>query len=133
MWWFRPRRSHAASQALLQLEQGVFLRLRFIGVSSTDREVGGIFAFRAWKRLSDLADVLKKKDYAICVELAREYDNSSVQHNVDEENVLLKLFISHIPCWVSLANSPPACWNCLLRKEKIGLEVSIRPGNSDTY
>ena len=45
------------------------------------------------KRLSELADVLKKRDYARGAELAREFDNSSVQHIVDEENVLLKLFI----------------------------------------
>jgi hemerythrin-like domain-containing protein len=45
------------------------------------------------KRLSELADVLKKKDYARGAELAREFDSSSVQHIVDEENVLLKLFI----------------------------------------
>ena len=45
------------------------------------------------KRLSELADVLEKKDYARGAELAREFDNSTVQHIVDEENVLLKLFI----------------------------------------
>jgi len=45
------------------------------------------------QRLSKLADVLEKKDYARGAELAREFDNSSVQHIVDEENVLLKLFI----------------------------------------
>ena len=45
------------------------------------------------KRLSELVDVLDKKDYARGAELAREFDNSSVQHIVDEENVLLKLFI----------------------------------------
>ena len=45
------------------------------------------------KRLSELADFLEKKDYARGAELAREFDNSIVQHIVDEENVLLKLFI----------------------------------------
>jgi hemerythrin superfamily protein len=45
------------------------------------------------KRLSELADVLEKKGYARGVELASEFDKSSVQHIVDEENVLLKLFI----------------------------------------
>ncbi len=45
------------------------------------------------KRLSELTDVLEKKDYARGAELAREFDNSTVQHIVDEENVLLKLFI----------------------------------------
>jgi hemerythrin-like domain-containing protein len=45
------------------------------------------------KRLSELADVLEKKDFARGAELAREFDNSTVQHIVDEENVLLKLFI----------------------------------------
>lgn len=45
------------------------------------------------KRLSELADVLEKKDYARGAELAKEFDNSTVQHIVDEENVLLKLFI----------------------------------------
>ena len=45
------------------------------------------------KRLSDIAGVLEKKDYTRGAELAREFDNSTVQHIVDEENVLLKLFI----------------------------------------
>jgi hemerythrin-like domain-containing protein len=45
------------------------------------------------RRLSELTDVLKKRDYARSAELAREFDNSTVQHIVDEENVLLKLFI----------------------------------------
>ena len=45
------------------------------------------------KRLSELADVLEKRDYARGAELSREFDNSTVQHIVDEENVLLKLFI----------------------------------------
>lgn len=45
------------------------------------------------KRLSDLADVLEKKDYPRGAQLASEFDNSSIQHIVDEENVLLKLFI----------------------------------------
>lgn len=45
------------------------------------------------KRLSELADVLEKKDYARGAELAMEFDNSTVQHIVDEENVLLKLLI----------------------------------------
>ncbi len=43
------------------------------------------------KRLSELVSVLEKKDYARGAELAREV--GSVQHIVDEENVLLKLFI----------------------------------------
>jgi len=45
------------------------------------------------KRLSELVDVLDKKDYTRGAELAREFDNSTVQHIVDEENVLLRLFI----------------------------------------
>ena len=45
------------------------------------------------KRLSELAEVLEKKNYARGAELAREFDNSTIQHIVDEENVLLKLFI----------------------------------------
>jgi hemerythrin-like domain-containing protein len=45
------------------------------------------------KRLSELADVLEKEDCARGAELAREFDNSTVQHIVDEENVLLKLFV----------------------------------------
>ena len=45
------------------------------------------------KRLSELAHVLMKKNYARGAELAREFDNSTIQHIVDEENVLLKLFI----------------------------------------
>jgi hemerythrin-like domain-containing protein len=45
------------------------------------------------KRLSELADVLKKRHYVRGAELTREFDDSSVQHIVDEENVLLKLFI----------------------------------------
>ena len=44
-------------------------------------------------RLSELADVLEKHDYARGAELARDFDNSTVQHIVDEENVLLKPFI----------------------------------------
>jgi len=45
------------------------------------------------RRLTDLMDVLAKKDYARAAHLSREFDNLSIQHIVDEENVLLKLFI----------------------------------------
>ena len=45
------------------------------------------------KRLTDIIDVLAKKEYARAAQLASEFDNSSIQHIVDEENVLLKLFI----------------------------------------
>jgi hemerythrin-like domain-containing protein len=45
------------------------------------------------KRLADLADVLAKKNYPRVARLVIEFDNSSIQHIVDEENVLLKLFI----------------------------------------
>lgn len=45
------------------------------------------------KRLAGLIDALEKKDYGRGAQLAKELDNSSIQHIVDEENVLLKLFI----------------------------------------
>ena len=45
------------------------------------------------KRLRDIIDVLGKKEYARAARLVSEFDNSSIQHIVDEENVLLKLFI----------------------------------------
>jgi len=45
------------------------------------------------KRLEDLIQALARKDYARGAQLASEFDNSSIQHIVDEENVLLKLFI----------------------------------------
>jgi hemerythrin-like domain-containing protein len=44
------------------------------------------------KRLSDLTAALQRKEFA-GAQLASEFDNSSIQHIVDEENVLLKLFI----------------------------------------
>lgn len=43
--------------------------------------------------MADVIDVLAKKDYQRGARLASEFDNSSIQHIVDEENVLLKLFI----------------------------------------
>jgi hemerythrin-like domain-containing protein len=45
------------------------------------------------ERLADLIDALEKKHFERGAELAREFDSSSIQHIVDEENVLLKLFI----------------------------------------
>ena len=42
--------------------------------------------------MADIIDVLAKKEYARAAQLASEFDNSSIQHIVDEENVLLKLF-----------------------------------------
>jgi hemerythrin-like domain-containing protein len=45
------------------------------------------------KRLADLANVLAEKDYRGVARLVTEFDNSSIQHIVDEENVLLKLLI----------------------------------------
>jgi hemerythrin-like domain-containing protein len=45
------------------------------------------------KRLADIADVLAKKNYPRVAHLVSEFDNASIQHIVDEENVLLKLFI----------------------------------------
>jgi hemerythrin superfamily protein len=45
------------------------------------------------KRLADLADVLAKKNYPQVARIVSEFDKSSIQHIVDEENVLLKLFI----------------------------------------
>jgi hemerythrin-like domain-containing protein len=45
------------------------------------------------KRLADLIDALEKKAFDRGARLASEFDNSSIQHIVDEENVLLKLFI----------------------------------------
>jgi hemerythrin-like domain-containing protein len=45
------------------------------------------------KRLTDLADVLAEEDYLSVARLVGEFDNSSIQHIVDEENVLLKLLI----------------------------------------
>ena len=43
--------------------------------------------------MADIIDVLAKKEYARAAQLSSEFDNSSIQHIVDEENVLLKLFI----------------------------------------
>jgi hemerythrin-like domain-containing protein len=43
--------------------------------------------------LTDIIDVLAKKEHARAAQLASEFDKSSIQHIVDEENVLLKLFI----------------------------------------
>jgi len=45
------------------------------------------------KRLDNLVSSFDEKDYATGAEIARELDSSIVQHIVDEENVLLKLFI----------------------------------------
>jgi hemerythrin-like domain-containing protein len=45
------------------------------------------------RRLADLVDVLAERDYSEVARLATEFDNSSIQHIVDEENVLLKLLI----------------------------------------
>ena len=45
------------------------------------------------KRLSDLIEALQRKEFERGAQLATEFDNSSIQHIVDEENVLLKLFI----------------------------------------
>ena len=45
------------------------------------------------KRLADLIDALEKKEFERGGQLASEFDQSSIQHIVDEENVLLKLFI----------------------------------------
>jgi hemerythrin-like domain-containing protein len=45
------------------------------------------------KRLADLNDALAKGGYSRGAELVSEFDNSTLQHIVDEENVLLKLFI----------------------------------------
>jgi hypothetical protein len=39
------------------------------------------------KRLTDIIDVLAKKEYARAAQLASEFDKSSIQHIVDEENV----------------------------------------------
>ena len=44
-------------------------------------------------RLAHPSDALKKGDYADVARLVSEFDNSTLQHIVDEENVLLKLFI----------------------------------------
>ena len=45
------------------------------------------------KRLADLEEALAKGDYSKGTQLVSEFDNSTIQHIVDEENVLLKLFI----------------------------------------
>ena len=45
------------------------------------------------QRLVDFSDVLAKGNYSRGAELVSEFDNSTLQHIVDEENVLLKLFI----------------------------------------
>ena len=45
------------------------------------------------KCLAGLNDALTKGDYSNGAELVSEFDNSTLQHIVDEENVLLKLFI----------------------------------------
>lgn len=45
------------------------------------------------KRLSDLIDALQRKEFDRVARVASEFDSSSIQHIVDEENVLLKLFI----------------------------------------
>ena len=45
------------------------------------------------KRLVELDDALAKGGYSRGAELVSEFDNSTLQHIVDEENVLLKLFI----------------------------------------
>ena len=45
------------------------------------------------KRLANLNDALAKGDYSNGAHLVSEFDNSTLQHIVDEENVLLKLFI----------------------------------------
>jgi len=43
--------------------------------------------------VADISDALKKGDYSNVAHLVSEFDNSTLQHIVDEENVLLKLFI----------------------------------------
>lgn len=45
------------------------------------------------KRLAELMDALEKNDFEKGAKLASDFDNSSIQHIVDEENVLLKMFI----------------------------------------
>jgi hemerythrin superfamily protein len=44
-------------------------------------------------RLAELMDALEKKKFERGAQLASDFDNSSIQHIVDEENVLLKMFI----------------------------------------
>ena len=45
------------------------------------------------KRLAEIHDVLARGDYSNSAQLVSEFDNSTLQHIVDEENVLLKLFV----------------------------------------